>query len=203
MVHHQPCRNRTKNSGPTDNFGYITEMRKRMNQRIFRATAVFLAMIVTPQSGLCEDDAQEEMHHQSAKSVENLSPELRALLKQEMQALQSGLVAAIPAYTSGDLTEVADIAKNMKDSYILKQSLTREQMHELHTKLPESFLKMDGDFHYYAGMLSHVAKVGKLELVNFYFSKLTESCASCHSEYATHRFPGFASDDDHDEDHDH
>jgi hypothetical protein len=60
--------------------------------------------------------------------------------------------------------------------------------------LPASFLKTDKEFHYYAGMLAHVAQVGKLELINFYFSKLTESCARCHSEHATYRFPGFSTE---------
>ena len=114
-----------------------------------------------------------------------------------MQALQQGMIDAITAYTSGDLPDVARTAKNMEDSFILKQAITREQMHELHTSLPDSFLTMDKEFHYYAGMLAHVAQVGKLELINFYFSKLTESCASCHSEHATHRFPGFSSEDEH------
>lgn len=121
-----------------------------------------------------------------------------------MQALQQGKIDAITAYTSGDLPDVARTAKNMEDSFILKQAITREQMHELHTSLPSSFLKMDKEFHYYAGMLAHVAQAGKLELINFYFSNLSESCVGCHSVHATHRFPGFSSEDeDHGGDHDH
>jgi len=175
-----------------------------MNTRFFCVAAVLLSATFVPQSGFAENDSHDGMHHQSAKSVENLSPELRELLRQEMQALQKGMIEAIPAYTSGDLPEVAKIAKNMQDSFILKQAITREQMHELQMSLPASFLKMDKEFHYYAGMLAHVAKARKMELVNFYFSKLTESCAGCHSEHATHRFPGFSTDgDDHHGGHDH
>lgn len=131
-------------------------------------------------------------HGPKRKSVENLSPALRALLKQEMQALQTGMVSAVPALVSGNLAEVAEIARKMEKSYILRQSITREQMHELHSSLPAPFLKQDAAFHYYAGMLAHVADRKKLELVNFYFSKLTESCVNCHSEHAMHKFPGFA-----------
>ena len=116
------------------------------------------------------------------------------------------MTSVIPAYISGNLTEVEKIATGMKNSFILKQTITKEQMHELHSSLPASFLKMDAEFHYFAGMLAHAANRKKLELVNFYFSKLTESCVGCHSEHATHKFPLFSSSGhakmgDHDEQH--
>lgn len=177
-----------------------------MHIRFFVTVAVFLSATMNPYLGAAEDDAHDRIDHKSVKSVENLSPQLRELLRQEMRALQEGMIAVIPAYSSGDLPEVAKIATKMKDSYILKQTITREQMHELHMSLPGSFLKMDDQFHYYAGMLAHVSEARKLELVNFYFAKLTESCAGCHSEHATHRFPAFSTRDAHheaDDAHDH
>ncbi len=124
--------------------------------------------------------------------VETLSPELRELLTKEMQALQNGMMSVIPAYVSGNWREIESIAHKMKSSYILKQSLTKEQMHELHTSLPDSFIKLDQHFHYLSGMLEHAAKNKKTELVGFYFSKLSETCVSCHTQYATHKFPAFA-----------
>ena len=172
-----------------------------MIKRFFLATTLLLAASLIPLASVA-DHHEEGEHHGEAKhhgdgdakhkSVESLSPELRALLKQEMQALQTGMVSAFPALVSGNLAEVAEIARKMEKSYILRQSITREQMHELHSSLPPSFLKQDGAFHYYAGMLAHVADNKKLELVNFYFSKLTESCVTCHSEHASHKFPGFS-----------
>jgi len=122
-------------------------------------------------------------------AVESLSPELRALLSKEMLALQDGMKAIFPAYISGDLTTIAKIAHEIKHSYIMKQSITSAQKHELKSKLPKAFIQSDKQFHKYAGMLEHVAKEKHLELVGFYYSKLTESCVGCHSEYATHRFP--------------
>lgn len=175
-----------------------------MHKRFFKVTVAFVAALSLPQFSFGEHHEEHEPgahheEHQSAerhgmqhKSVENLSPALRALLAKEMQALQRGMLAAIPAFVSGNLAEVEEIGRSMKNSYILKQSLTREQMHELHSKLPAGFIKMDQEFHYFAGMLAHAANRRKLELVNFYFSKLTESCVSCHSEYATHKFPGLS-----------
>ena len=124
--------------------------------------------------------------------VESLSPELRELLKKEMLALQNGMMSVIPAYASGNWSEIESIAHKMKSSFILKQSLTDEQVKELHTSLPESFIKQDQQFHYLSGMLEHAAKNKKTELVGFYFSKLSESCVSCHTQYATHKFPAFS-----------
>ncbi len=133
--------------------------------------------------------------HETKKDVsgiESLSPELRELLTKEMVALQNGMMSVIPAYVAGDWSEIESIAHKMKNSYILKQRLTDEQIKELHTSLPESFIKIDEQFHYLSGMLNHAAKNKKVELVGFYFSKLSESCVNCHAQFAAHKFPAFA-----------
>ena len=123
--------------------------------------------------------------------VEALSGELRVLLVKEMLALQSGMQAIIPAYVSGNWSQIEQIAGNMENSYILKQSLTDAQKEELHTLLPASFIQLDQQFHYLSGMLKHVAEKQKTELVGFYISQLNESCLGCHRQFATHRFPAF------------
>lgn len=138
----------------------------------------------------------EGNHHnmkQHISAVESLSPTLRELLVKEMLALQDGMKTIIPAYVSGDWDAIATIADKMEKSYILKQSLTKEQKKELHSSLPSSFISLDQEFHYLAGMLKHVAKNKKTELVGFYYSKLNETCLSCHTQYATHRFPALDS----------
>ena|SRR5690554_5509072 len=127
----------------------------------------------------------------SESTVESLSPELRALLQQEMQAIQGGMQNIIPAFAAGDLDKVADIAEKISNSYILKQRLSESQKHELHKKLSTDFIAKDEAFHKYAGMLEHVSKAGHTELVGFYYSKLMVSCVGCHSEHAQHRFPIF------------
>jgi len=140
----------------------------------------------------------ESIHNHEVKKVgsdvESLSSELRELLTTEMLAIQNGMMSVIPAYAAGDWAEIERIAHKIKSSYILKQSLTDEQVKELHSTLPESFVKLDQQFHYLAGMLKHSAKNKKSELVGFYFSKLNESCVSCHSQYATHKFPALTPD---------
>jgi hypothetical protein len=128
----------------------------------------------------------------SDSGVESLSPELRSLLKQEMNAIQEGMKNIVPAFVSGNLDDVSAIAGEIKSSFILKQKLTVSQRHELHEKLPHSFIKKDKQFHKYAGMLEHVSEERHTELVGFYYSKMLESCSGCHSEHAAHRFPAFS-----------
>ena len=160
----------------------------------------FLLVMGTPSVGYGKEPVHQHTPHQKPKNtesrpdsspVESLSPELRGLLSKEMRAIQQGMVEIIPAYASGNWGKIARIAHKIKNSYILKQNLTMEQKHELHTSLPESFVKEDQRFHYLAGMLEHVASNTNAELVGFYFSKMNESCVSCHSQYATHKFPAF------------
>ncbi|MCF6301405.1 MAG: hypothetical protein L3J52_09870 [Proteobacteria bacterium] len=121
--------------------------------------------------------------------VEALSSDLRNLLSQEMLALQNGMMAIIPAYISGNWEKIETIARKMKNSYILKQSLTEEQAKELHSILPFEFIEKDKRFHYLAGMLEHAAKNKKPELINLYFSEMNESCVNCHTAHAAHKFP--------------
>lgn len=130
----------------------------------------------------------------SESKVESLSPKLRALLKQEMLAIQEGMENIVPAFASGDLEEVSDIAGKINRSFILKQKITDSQKHELHEKLSKGFILKDQQFHKYAGMLEHVSKENHTELVGFYYSKLLESCVGCHSEHAGHRFPIFTNE---------
>jgi hypothetical protein len=128
----------------------------------------------------------------AASEVEALSPELRLLLQKEMVALERGMQQLIPAYIAGDMGAVATLAGQMKSGYILRQSLTPAQQRELKEKLPSAFLQRDGQFHRYAGMLSHVAEEKHTELVSFYMAKMLDGCLGCHSDYAKHRFPALS-----------
>ena len=153
---------------------------------------IALLAILLPTISYGEDKPQHK-EHGNASGVEALSDELRDLLSQEMQALESGMMSIIPAYNSGNWDEIASTAEKMNKSYIMKQKLTETQIKELHALLPHSFIEKDQRFHYLAGMLEHAAKNEKAELINFYFSEMNESCVSCHTNFATHRFPALLS----------
>ncbi len=147
-------------------------------------------------------EAPEHTEPAHASGVEALSPDLRELLSQEMQALQKGMISIIPAYSSGNWGEIETTARKIKNSYILKQKLTPSQAKELHSVLPPAFIEKDQWFHYLAGMLEHAAKNKKPELVNFYFSEMNRSCIGCHSAFATHKFPALLQKKE-DEEHSH
>lgn len=131
---------------------------------------------------------------QNESEVERLSPELRVLLKQEMNAIQEAMQKIVPAFVSGNYDEVSELAGKISKSFIMKQKITEPQKHELHEKLSKNFISKDQQFHKYAGMLEHVSEKRHTELVGFYYSKLLESCVGCHSEHATHQFPKLANE---------
>ncbi|MBQ0730911.1 MAG: cytochrome c [Oleispira antarctica] len=156
---------------------------------VFAATLVNLSILSLMVSSTAMAEETAEM---TLVGVESLSTEVRGLLKKEMLAVERAMKDIISANAAGNTQAIASIAKQVKDSFILKQSLTKHQKHELHSKLPEDFIRQDQEFHYMAGMLAHAAEMKKPELINFYYSKLFEACSSCHKAYAQHRFPQFS-----------
>ena len=158
--------------------------------KIIIRIALLAVLISTMSYG---EDKHNHEGNEIAVGVEALSRDLRDLLSQEMQALEKGMISIIPAYNSGNWGDIETTAGKIKNSYILKQNLTEKQVKELHSVLPHAFIEKDQRFHYLAGMLEHAAKNKKEELINFYFSKMNESCLGCHSVFATHKFPALSS----------
>lgn len=132
------------------------------------------------------------------KSI-SLSPDLKALLVEEMKEVKKGMESLVTSIVTGDWHAIAETGHNIKNSYIIKKSLTSEQKKELREKLPTGFKSLDKKFHYYAGMLSHVAKERDIELVHYYVSKMNEACTSCHAQFASARFNGFIRESKHEE----
>lgn len=150
----------------------------------------YLAVIMTVLMSLSVNAAEQKI---------DLSPELRALLVEEMNAIKKGMESLVFLVASGDWHRIEETARNIEQTYIMKNRLTEHQRHELHQKLPHSFIEVDKKFHYYAGMLSHVAKEHDSELVNFYIYKMNESCVACHSKFVSDKFTGFQQKNRHEE----
>ena len=131
----------------------------------------------------------------------HLSTGLTKLLQQEMQAIQQGMQSLIPAIVSGNWQAVAETSDRIQHSYIMKQQLTAEQRQELQLSLPQGFRELDQSFHHSAGMLAHAARMKNVDVVNFYFYKLTDTCVACHTRFAVNRFPGLATTASHGEQH--
>lgn len=117
--------------------------------------------------------------------------DIRELLRQEMLEIRKGMEALVFAVAAGEWDDIARIGSDIKHSYILKKKLTEEQKHRLHSDLPDRFVELDGKFHHYAGMLSHVAEERDIGLVQYYVYKMNEACTSCHAKFAAGRFTGF------------
>lgn len=140
-----------------------------------------------------KQDAEHADHMESQPSQgDQLSPELLALLNQEMRLIQEAMMDMVPAIAAGEWDKVSTLGQKIKMSFILKQKLTKAQKEELHRVLPQQFIEMDMDFHKSAGMLAHAAEMKNAEVVNFYFYKMNAACVSCHGKYATERFPGLS-----------
>jgi hypothetical protein len=122
-----------------------------------------------------------------------LSPELRAAFIAEMQHLDTGLQRAVSALARADWAALERTAVEIKGSFILEQKLDAQQLAELHRLLPEPFLELDREFHARAERLAAAARSADAELAAFWIYRLTDACASCHAQYAKHRFPAFGS----------
>ncbi len=171
---------------------------------MFIQRKIVLALTVIMLSATTFSFATEQNHHEKASPGHDIqvSPDLKNLLNQEMTAIQKGMMELIPAIAAGNWEVVEKIGKKIKASFIMKQKLSKAQKEELHRVLPSDFIEKDQSFHKSAGMLAHAAEQKNADVVNFYFFKLNEACFSCHSKYATERFPGLAKTIDRDNHHD-
>lgn len=158
-----------------------------------KTKALSMLFLLTGLVALGQDDHHHH-HHEESKAVEQgptagLSPEVRALLVEEMQQLDKAMSALSPEISSGNWSRISEIAAQMRDSFILKKKLTPEQGKELHGKLSEAFIERDRAFHTSAGRLVEAAEQHNGELTAFYFYRLMEGCVGCHAKYAPQRFP--------------
>ncbi len=158
--------------------------------------SIFLVMVVAGSSVFAGSSQASGDHHESAEKNNHSSLELSSgvvdLLNQEMRGIEGGMQSILPAISAGDWEEIATISQKIKASFILKQKLTKEQRQELHRTLPADFVAMDQYFHLTAGKLAKAAHQQDSELVSFYYYKLHNQCAKCHTKYAAERFPSLS-----------
>lgn len=151
---------------------------------------IVLLIVLMFTSLLIQAPAQDDKKVLKSKNEQiKLSEDLKLILTEEMIAIQDGMIRIIPALISGNWSKISGISNEIKESFILEKKLTNKQKEELRRALPAGFLKLDRKFHNTAGKLAQAASSHDRELTNFYYYKLLESCSSCHSIYATDRFP--------------
>jgi cytochrome c556 len=121
-----------------------------------------------------------------------LTPKLDRLLRQEMRAIDKAMTAIFSAIVTGDHGKVADQAQRIHDSFILKQNLTAADRSDLQRAVPKAFVELDQAFHADAGALAKAARARDAARELALFQDITRACLTCHSRYATDRFPGLA-----------
>ena len=123
-----------------------------------------------------------------------LTDRLKELLATEMAQVGEATSALAVAIATGDHATVADLGAKVRDSFIMKQSLTPEDKKDLMAAVPKAFLMLDQRFHGMAGKMAAAAEAKDTELQLFYYGQMLEACAQCHSEHASDRFSGFSAE---------
>lgn len=121
-----------------------------------------------------------------------LTPRLKELLADEMRQVAEATGEIALAIAAGDHAGVSQLAAAVRDSFILKQSLTEQDKKDLMSAVPAEFVLLDKHFHSLAGKLAQQAEMQDSELQNYYFSEMLEACVACHRQFATDRFPGLS-----------
>ena len=160
-------------------------MRKRLVLFLVMLTSSVLipASVMATQTGA-------RAHDQTHAAI-GLSPKLQQALTDEMRALNEAMPRLVVAVAVGDWHTIHELGGRIRDSFIMKQAMSRKERAELHRALPQGFLQMDADFHAHAGRLAQAAAEHDGELVAFYSYRLMDGCMRCHAAYASDKFPGF------------
>jgi len=119
-----------------------------------------------------------------------LPPNLLHLLQQEMQQIESGMHLLLNHLSKGEANKAANIAMKIHNSFILKQSLSPQELQQLISLLPTGFVHMDRAFHSQAKKLAQAAERHDFAAGMKIYGKMAQACVSCHEQFAQERFPG-------------
>jgi cytochrome c556 len=156
-------------------------MSRRLLQRLILAGAIVA-------SSACGRAAEPAAPPRSIQ----LSAAVRNLLLAEMREIASGIQGMALAIAIGDWSSIQSTSTSIRESYIMEKKLTPAQAEELERALPQRFKELDAEFHLRAQRLGAAAAAHDAELVAYHYSRLIESCTTCHAAYAGTRFPEFA-----------
>ena len=139
-------------------------------------------------------DAKDRASGEAAPTELVLPDHLRGKLVIEMRAISEGMGLLLTQLAMGDADSAASVAGKLRDTFILKQELSQEELKELISLLPEGFIAMDRAFHGTAGELSAAAASGDFTTAIQHFTTMSQACVSCHVSYAARQFPGLRSE---------
>ncbi len=156
---------------------------KKSKRLVTYAAAISIMAGITLDAGAAED---------LQPIGPKLTPRLKQMLSEEMLSVKQSAKMILDGLIIGDHPLVATQAQQIHDSFILQRSLTEQDKKDLMKAAPPEFLKLDGQFHQTALKLAEAARHKDYELQRFYYSRLVDSCQSCHSQFATDKFPAFS-----------
>ncbi len=150
-----------------------------------RLRRLFVAAIVLPVGGFALAQSSEPV-------APKLTPKLQGLLKGEMVSINEASQQIFSALVGGNNAQVAALAQQIHESFIMRRSMMPEDKANLMSVAPKEFIQMDKAFHAIAAELAQAARAGDTQLQLEKFSRMTGACTDCHVRYAFDRFPGLA-----------
>jgi plasmid stability protein len=121
-----------------------------------------------------------------------LTPKLQDLLQKEMLSVHEASREILTATIEGNDERVAELAQQIHDSFILRQSMTPEDKADLMAVAPDGFVKLDREFHEISAELAQAARDKDRARQHETYGHMIGACSACHAQYATDRFPNFA-----------
>lgn len=123
-----------------------------------------------------------------------LPPRVRALLTEEMLAILRSSQTILEALVRGQHEIVAEQARRIHESFILKQRMTPEDRAALLDAATPAFLRKDEAFHALADRLADAAQRRDHAEQRRLFGEMLDACAACHREHAADRFPALSTE---------
>ena len=118
-----------------------------------------------------------------------LPPEYRGPLRSEMVQVEAGMQRLLGHLVRAEGDDAAAVAREIHDSFILKQELSESQLRELRSLLPGGFVELDRTFHQTAAFLAGAAERNDLREAVRLYGEMSRSCVDCHARYTSERFP--------------
>jgi len=149
---------------------------------------LFTVSCVENKEDVNTNDIENENEITKTEEVK-LPPKFKNLLKEEMLQIQDAMQQLVPFLATGN-TKAADLAEQIHNSFILKKSLSKEELQELISLLPKGFVKLDKAFHSKANDLAAAVRKNDFITGGEIYGEMVSGCISCHSHYALQKFPG-------------
>lgn len=163
---------------------------------LIQFVAIFL-ILSCAEKQIGERESQDDFTNDSQREIivskVELPERFLEILRQEMNQLNGGMGSLFSYMIRGQGEEASAVATNIHNSFILKQELSKEELSQLVSLLPEKFVNLDRGFHELAEKIATALNSGDFRKSGQIYGQMVDACINCHSQYATQRFPEFGS----------